>query len=89
MVMCFPEKFLDGKGDPTNKIILPEGIIPKSAKHLIKFCVRNDVGVWVYPFANCELVAWWLESMITHRRTMYQANYCMGQNTEIKHTTFE
>ena len=87
MVMCFPELFMDGKGDPTNKVRLRDVTIPNAAKHLIKFCVKNNVGEWVYPFATHERVAGWLESMIIRKRIMSQANYCMRQNPELQHTT--
>ena len=75
--MCFPEMFLDEKGEPTNKVRLRDVNIPNYAKQLIKFCVRNNVGVWVYTFTSHERLSGWIESMITHKRTMYQANYCM------------
>ena len=80
MIIFFPENFFDGKLDPTNKVILRDVTIPNSAKHLLKFCVRNNVGVWVYRFSGHKLVAGWLKSMITRKRTMVQANYCMRQN---------
>ena len=74
MVMCFPEMFLDGKVDPTNKVRIRYVTIPNSEKHLIKLCVRNNVVVWVYPFASCEQVSGWLDSAITRKRTMSQSN---------------
>ena len=77
--MCFTENLLDGKGDPTNKVILRDVTIPYATNNLIKLCVRNNVGVWVYPFASHKRVAQGLESMITRKITIYQANYFMRQ----------
>ena len=77
MVVCFPEMLLEGKGDPITKVILRGVTIPNAAKHLIKFSVINNVGVWVYPFNSHERVAGWIEGMITYKRTISQANYCM------------
>ena len=87
MVMCFPELFLDGKGDPTTKVRFRDVKVADAAKHLVKFCVKNHLGDWVYPFAVHERVAGWLESMITRHRTVSQANYCMSKNPELKNTT--
>jgi hypothetical protein len=87
MVMCFPEMFLDGKGDPTSKVRLRDVTIANAAKHLMKFSFRNSAGVWVYPFASHERIPGWLESMTTRKRIMSQANFCMRQHPELQHTT--
>ena len=79
--------FLDGKVVPKDKVRLCDVTLPNSAMHLIKLCVINNVGVWVYPFASHEQVAGCLESIITRKITMYQPNYCIRQNPELQHTT--
>ena len=51
--------------------------------------MMNNAGVWVYPFASHARVAGGeeIESLITRKITMSQANYCMRQNPELQHTT--
>ena len=80
---------LEGKGDPITKVILRGVTIPNAAKHLIKFCVINTVGICVYPFAGHYIVYGWIDSMITHKIIMSQDNYCMRQNPYLQHTTIE
>ena len=86
--MCFPELFLNGKGDPTVTNRLKDVTLAGAAKHLVKFSVFSPIrGEYIYPFVEHERFCGWIEDMIQRHRVLKQANYCLKQNQDLRHTT--
>ena len=67
--MAFPTLFPDGKGDPTNQVLLRDVSFHERIKHLLKFAEIID-GKWVYRFANHPRFSYWAFNMIQRKRIL-------------------
>ena len=85
--MCFPELFLNRSGDPTNVVRNIEISEANFATHLLKFCVVDNKGRHIYPFAKHERFGAWLKSRIERHRALSQANFCLKRNKDMKNLT--
>ena len=88
--MCFPELFLNGKGDPTVTARLRDVSLAAAAKHLVRFSVFSPIrGGYMYPFVEHERFSGWIEDMVQRHRVLQQANFCLQQNRDLHSTTID
>ena len=93
VAMSFPDIFMDGKTDPTNKVRRRYVSVFRSTNHLMKVALKVDRGggteEYVYPYAMHECMGAYLHDVIEQIRTFSQANFLMAQNNDLKHCTIE
>ena len=87
MVVCFADLFCNLIGDPTTKVRKRDVTVANSGKHLLKFCVKYHAGKYRYYFSDHERLVGRIKSIIERHRKKSQANYCMQQNPDLRHTT--
>ena len=86
--MAFPTLFPDGKGDPTNQVLLRDVALQERVKHLLKFAEYiNDK--WVYRFANHPRFSYWAFNMIQRKRILQQSGIFLKQNPGEAHLTID
>jgi len=87
--MCFPELFLDKKGDLTITTSLRDVSLAHAAKHLIKFsCYSYTERRYIHPFAQHKRFSDWIHDMIQRHRTLSQANFVYSRTETCKGTLF-
>ena len=86
--MAFPTLFPDGKGDPTNQVLLRDVSFHERIKHLLKFAEIID-GKWVYRFTNHPRFSYWAFNMIQRKRILQQSGVFLKQNPGEAHVTID
>ena len=86
--MAFPILFPDGKGDPTNQVLLRDIPLQEQIKHLLKFAEIID-GKWVDRFANHPRFSYWAFNMIQRKQILQQSGIFLKQNPGEAHLTID
>ncbi len=86
--MAFPTLFPDGKGDPTNEVLVRDVSLGAAVKHLIKFA-ENVNNKWIYRFASHPRFSYWVFNMILRKRTLQQIGTFLKQNPGEAHLSIQ
>ena len=81
---------MHGKADQTNKVCWKDVSSEYAMNHWVKFGVKvYGTDECVYPFAQHERFGGYALNYIFHNRTLFQTNYWINQNKEIKQCSIQ
>ena len=84
---------MDGKSDPTAKVWRRDVSVDQATKYLTKAAFKVDrddsTDKYIYPYALYERMVTYVHDVIERVINLYQANFCMAQNHDLKHCTVE